>query len=117
MNMKTKIKTSLAAILLLFSCQKQTGVMSPAVTAQSGDNAVAVKYHLGDSLGGGIVFYVDSTKQHGLIAAFANQGMVTWYNGTFIVTDATGKGVGTGAANTRKIIAAQKIGHYAASFC
>jgi len=115
--MKTKIKTSLAAILLLISCEKQNDVVNPAVNAQSTTNAVTVRYRVGDTLGGGIVFYVDSTRMHGLIAAFQNQGRAAWYNGVFTVTGATGSAIGTGALNTKKIVASQKVGRYAASLC
>ena len=98
------------------SCEKQA-VENGRLASQSADNSTAIKYHVGDTLEGGIVFYVDSTKLHGLIAAFKNQGQATWYNNAFIVTGATGTAIGTGALNTKKIIAKQKIGQYAATLC
>ena len=64
-----------------------------------------------------VVFYVDSTKLHGLIVAFQNQGRVAWYNGEFTVTQAKGRAIGTGAENTRKIIISQRKGTYAATLC
>ena len=65
---------------------------------------------------GGIIFYVDGSGAHGLIAAAQDQsaGMV-WWNGAYIYTSATATAVGTGQANTRKIVAAQGAGSYAAS--
>ena len=114
--MTTKITASLAAIFLLLSCEKQT-VESRTPATQSADNNVAIKYHVGDTVGGGIVFHVDSTKQHGLVAAFNNQGQTTWNNDSFVVTGATGTAIGTGALNTKKIIAIQKIAPYAATLC
>ena len=66
---------------------------------------------IGDSFGGGIVFYVDATGQHGLIAALSDQTVIDygikWSNGLDKVTGATGDGVGAGAKNTTIIVAAQ----------
>ena len=65
---------------------------------------------------GGIIAYIDSTGQHGLIAATADQSEgIQWYNGSYIVTGATGTAIGTGLTNTNAIIAAQGSGSYAAS--
>ena len=71
---------------------------------------------IGLSYQGGIIAYIDSTGQHGLIAATADQSEgIQWYNGTNIVTGATGTAIGTGLTNTNAIIAAQGSGSYAAS--
>ena len=65
---------------------------------------------------GGIIAYIDSTGQHGLIVATADQSEgIQWYNGSYIVTGATGTAIGTGLTNTNAIIAAQGSGSYAAS--
>ncbi len=59
--------------------------------------------YLGESYAGGIVFYVDGTGQHGLVAAPSDQGSATWgCTGTNV---ATGTAVGTGASNTAAMIA------------
>jgi surface protein len=71
---------------------------------------------IGLSYQGGIIAYIDSTGQHGLIAATADQSEgIQWYNGTNIVTGATGTAIGTGLTNTNAIIAVQGSGSYAAS--
>jgi len=78
----------------------------------NGDNNLAI----GQSYQGGIIAYLDSTGQHGLIAATADQSEgIQWYNGSYIVTGATGTAIGTGLTNTNTIIAAQGSGSYAAS--
>ncbi len=77
----------------------------------NGDNNLAI----GQSYQGGIIAYIDSTGQHGLIAAAADQGNWQWYNGGYIATGATGTAIGTGLTNTNAIIAAQGSGSYAAS--
>ena len=78
----------------------------------NGDNNLAI----GQSYKGGIIAYIDSTGQHGLIAATENQSEgLHWYNGSFILTGATSTGIGPGRTNTNAIITAQGSGSYAAS--
>ena len=78
----------------------------------NGDNNLAI----GQSYQGGIIVYLDSTGQHGLIVATADQSEgIQWYNGSYLVTGATGTAIGTGLTNTNTIIAAQGSGSYAAS--
>jgi Protein of unknown function (DUF1566) len=76
-------------------------------------------FTLGQTYGGGIVFYVDGTGQHGLIAAPVDQsGNITWSNGAATpLTNATGLAIGTGGTNTTTIINVQGAGSYAASLC
>lgn len=66
-------------------------------------------YQIGDYFGGGVVFYVDETGQHGLIAALADLavGAVPWYDAYFRTVGAGGDGIGAGANNTLLIVAAQ----------
>lgn len=74
-------------------------------------------HFIGESYGGGIVFWVDATGQHGLIAATSDQSTgLQWYNGTNRVTNATGDGVGAGKMNTSVIIAMQTNDNTAGSF-
>lgn len=73
---------------------------------------------IGDNYAGGIVFYVDATGQHGLVAATLDQSAgVAWNNGVNINVSGTGFLLGQGQANTTAIIATQGVGTYAASIC
>jgi hypothetical protein len=78
-------------------------------------------HYIGESYGGGIVFYVYDNGQHGLIAATADQSTgIRWYAGTYTNTMAFSDGVGAGKANTAVIIANQGYGDgatYAARIC
>jgi surface protein len=79
-------------------------------------NNCGLTFYIGQSYQGGIITYIDSTGQHGLIAATADQSSgIQWYNGSFGATGATGTAIGTGLTNTNAIIAAQGSGSYAAS--
>jgi hypothetical protein len=78
----------------------------------------ALIHHIGESYGGGIVFYVDATGQHGLIAATTDQSSgIQWYNGANTTTNAVRDGIGAGMYNTERIIANQGGGAYAAQLC
>lgn len=74
----------------------------------------ACPHTIGESYGGGIVIYVDSTGSHGLIAAATDQSAgAQWYSGSYIVTGATS--LTNGSSNTATIISVQGTGSYAAS--
>lgn len=60
---------------------------------------------IGDYYQGGIVFYIDDTGRHGLIASFNDLGETTFNKSGLAISGATGDGVGAGRENTRKIIA------------
>jgi hypothetical protein len=116
--MKTTTKL-IAAFLLCtaLACTKSIENRSASASAGSVDMNTQAHY-IGQKFGGGIIIYLDSTKMHGLIAATTDQGTnVSWYNGSYISTGAKGVKIGTGAANTSKIIAKQGSGTYAAKLC
>jgi len=82
----------------------------------SGNTAVAANtakvgvttHAIGDSFGGGIVFFVYDGGQHGLIAATADQSAgIRWYGGSYTNTRARADGIGAGLKNTAIIIANQ----------
>jgi uncharacterized protein (TIGR02145 family) len=60
-------------------------------------------FYIGQSYGGGIIFYIDGTGGHGLIAAPNDQGSAEWGCYT-IVMGAYGTAIGTGQANTTAIV-------------
>ena len=77
-------------------------------------------HYIGESYGGGTVFWLDETGEHGLIAATSDQGVALgtqWYSGTYKVTGANADGVYAGRSNTDKILASQGSGTYAAALC
>ena len=65
-------------------------------------------HFIGESYGGGIVFYVYDNGKHGLIAATSDQILNTrWYGGSYTNTRARADGVGAGLKNTSIIISVQ----------
>jgi len=98
----------------------ETKINSSADITVKGKGTVAEPYVLnqtqhfvGESYGGGIVFYVYDNGQHGLIAATAdatvngNPNLSLLYNGPLRVAGAFGNGVGAGKANTSALVAMQ----------
>jgi hypothetical protein len=78
-------------------------------------------HYIGESYGGGIVFYVYDNGQHGLITSNTYIGEnIRWDAGTYTNTVAFADGVGAGKTNTAIIIANQGYGDgatYAARIC
>lgn len=76
-------------------------------------------HYIGESYGGGKVFWVDASGQHGLIAATADQSTgIRWCNKQpYPTTGATNDGVYSGKINTELIISKQGLGYYAARVC
>lgn len=93
-----------------------------SVEVYNGTVWYSAAHYIGESYGGGIVFYVYDNGQHGLIAATAVQStLIQWYNGTNRYTGTTGDGLGAGAMNTAMIVATQiadnQAGNFAAKVC
>ena len=82
---------------------------------------VPTTHYVGESYGGGTVFYVYDNGRHGLITANTIQSTgAYWRAGTDINTMALADGVGAGLKNTAIIIASQGYGNgdvYAARIC
>ena len=73
---------------------------------------------IGQTYAGGIIFYLDETKKHGLVCAPTDQSTaLPWWNGSHVVTGAFGSDIGTGQSNTQMIVAVQGDGNYAAKIC
>lgn len=114
------MKTIFAAVIMLSvtACQKESIHANTSVAATDANKSVQALV-IGQSYQGGIIIYIDASGQHGIIAAKKDQSLgAPWYNGVYGVTGATGKNIGTGPTNTRKIIRAQGApGDYAARLC
>lgn len=114
-----KLLFLMSAILVLFTACKKTE--DDKVLTKDKVLPIVPITKIGDVFKGGLVFYVDSTGQHGLISASADQIIsktgIQWYNNKFKTTSATGTAIGTGHANTVKIAAIQGEGGYAVKIC
>ncbi|MBA2651649.1 MAG: DUF1566 domain-containing protein [Tatlockia sp.] len=71
-----------------------------------------VTHSIGEIFQGGIIFYVDESKQHGLMVSFNDlEPEVEWRNGEGgdRIVNARAQGLGAGETNTRLIISQQTI--------
>ncbi len=97
-----------------------TGISSAAAYYGNGATLTNVSTHtfkIGDSYGGGKIFWVDAAGKQVLIAATADQSAgIKWSNNT-AVTGASQDGVYAGKANTVIISTMQHAGSYAAQVC
>lgn len=72
---------------------------------------------IGDSYQGGIIFYLDGTKTHGLIAAPTDQSTGLQWGCAGSTTNATDPSVGAGRQNTTAIVAKCGDPEFAALTC
>ncbi len=83
-------------------------------------SALPKPHVIGEYYHGGIVFYVDESGQHGLIASKidCNEEGIEWRNGLSgsKITNARGDGLGAGETNTLLIISQQTIDKQKGSF-
>ena len=95
----------LFTMLISTSCQKSN---DPAPT----------NLQVGQSYKGGIIFYLDASNQHGLVAAPTDQSTNSmWNTDSVATTDSYRTEVGTGDLNTDAIIKVYGSANYAASVC
>ena len=96
-------------------------LMADGSVSSTGPAVSGSSHYIGESYGGGIVFYVYDGGQHGLIAATADQSTsIRWWGGSYTNTRAKADGVGAGLKNTAIIIANQGTvdgGAFAATVC
>jgi hypothetical protein len=73
-------------------------------TAYGNQVSFTTHFVIGQSYGGGIIFYIDGTGQHGLIAATSDQSTGAPYGCWLTQIGASGTAIGTGQANTNLIV-------------
>lgn len=119
--MNTPVKTTFAVLILLtFSCTKERVSITKMAGTQNQESAALqlTAHYVGERFGGGKIFYIDESGEHGLIADTVDLGIFRWYKESAIPTGANETGIGSGKRNTSKIISAQgKPAFYAAFEC
>lgn len=87
-------------------------------TGSTGSTGPSAPYSIGEYAQGGVVFWVDPSGTHGLVAAIADQDDgtgIAWYNGSYTTIATYADGLYMGAVNTAYIQSALATGNYAAS--
>jgi hypothetical protein len=101
-------------IQIIFTCLV---IIVFSITSCKKKEAVPSIYTLGQSYGGGYIFYIDDTGLHGLIVAPIDQSVSAPWGNVVMSTNAIGIVAGTGQTNTTAIKTAQGPGYYAAIIC
>lgn len=99
---------------------KQVLTMNAGATAPEWvtPTSAGATHEIGDTYAGGIIFYLDPSGLHGLIAAPSSQETTaTWWNGSYIDTRAYGSGLFEGKYNTNMINWIQAGATSAAAIC
>lgn len=113
----TILSIALFSIAIMVSCNVFAADSTPNRVTQSEFNAAIAnlqaeidkldtKKKVGDLYQGGIIFYVDETGQHGLIAALQDSDAGHEWCDVNTFTNATGDGIGAGVSNTSIIVGA-----------
>lgn len=110
---------NLFIVVLLIICSNLLTSCKKKETKETSPTPVPTPtYAIGDNHAGGIVFVLDSDKQHGLVAAASDQsGGIPWSNGSMLTTFAYSTSLGSGKVNTDTIVASFGAGNYAAKLC
>ena len=99
--------------IILLSITAGVLLMTIAFSCKKKDSA---QYTIGQSYGGGIVFYVDGTGEHGLVASQADQSTsCSWGCMGTTIAGAVDSTVGVGKTNTTAINFYKKNGFTIAS--
>ena len=81
------------------------------------DDGSCEPLQIGDTIAGGIVFYLDESLEHGLIAAFEDAGSYEWGYYNDYLNGADEAGLGFGLQSTLDIISDCTESNIAASIC
>lgn len=108
----------------IYAVQRAKDSLDLAIKKEAKDKAtkdsldIVKNVKLGNTYQGGIIFYIDPSGQHGLIAAqFDAEKKLEWYPGSKIIAGAYSTGIFKGKDNTQKIVDKLGEGTYAAQYC
>ena len=94
-SIKKKVFLLFISLFFFTSCQDDEPIIEPKF-----EN---INIELGANYQGGIIFFIDTSGKHGLIAAKEDQSITDpWWNGNFLLTGAVS--LSDGKTNTEKII-------------
>ena len=116
-NSNTNVSASLTGLSATTTYHYRVKIVNSSGTAYGADMTFITNYIVGETAYGGVVFYRDSTGQHGLVCAPTNQSTgATWgCDGTAV--GGTSTIINTGAPNTNAIIVGCTTAGIAAKLC
>lgn len=116
-NSNTDVSASLTGLSINTTYHFRVKIVNSSGTAYGADMTFITNYIVGETAYGGVVFYRDSTGQHGLVCAPTNQSTgATWgCDGTAV--GGTSTIINTGAPNTNAIVVGCTTASIAAKLC
>jgi hypothetical protein len=109
--MQKNINTCIITCLLVIStsCNKETEVTPSAVlqSSSAGFSQSSVTHFIGEYFGGGIIFYLDLSGKHGLIASPVDFEEAAVWSRKDTLNGVKDTALGAGSGNTRRIIKVQ----------
>jgi len=100
------------------SFQDSINVYAAGTGIKVSNNIISTRLAIGDLYGGGKIFWLDVTGNHGLVADTSDLSTgIKWHNVADTLTSATVDAIYGGSANAMKIIEKQGNGAYAAKIC
>ena len=102
--MKTRLLLNVISAMIIagISCNKEESVQ-PLTTSNQSNSNNSQGHFIGEHFGGGIIFYLDNTKKHGIIAANEDFEEAASWSKKDALNGASAVKIGAGAANTNHI--------------
>jgi hypothetical protein len=105
---KTGITIAQSDAILVNTAKQGISDIQASAIIENTTKFAFTSHAIGETYGGGIVFFVYDGGQHGLIVATEDQSTgIRWYGGLYTNTGAKADGIGAGLKNTAIIIANQ----------
>ncbi|MBS1745206.1 MAG: DUF1566 domain-containing protein [Bacteroidetes bacterium] len=97
------------SFIVVVSCRKDAAVLS---TSTGEADLALVKHYIGEHFGGGVIFYLNQTGKHGLIAATLDIEEASVWSRKDTLNNAKGTALGAGAGNSYRIVKTQGYPEY-----
>jgi YHS domain-containing protein len=116
---EVNVKANIASLTKGTTYHFRAKAVNSVGTTYGNDMVFTTKFGVREAYGGGFIIYLDDSGEHGLIAAEIDQSAgIIWDNSPYCIkTNVTAIKVGSGQANTTRIVSILGLGNYPAKIC